>query len=297
MVYAFTDIAIIYNPNSTGDSKKNALALHRRLKKQLPQSVTIELKATKHAGHAEDLARELANRNRKILLVSSSGDGGFNEVINGMISAKNPNAATIVLPSGNANDHHEATSSRTLEDRITHPNVIAVDAIKVIATKDGQPFERYAHSYVGAGLTAHIGKKLTEADLNPFNEKWLVLKYLLLFRSVALRVGSGARWHRYSSIVCGNISRMSKVIKLANEATYDDGKMEVYELRTTSLLKTIASLVFASTLGARPSSQLKKFEMTARRPLEIQLDGEVVRLDANHTIRIEVARSRLRTLQ
>ncbi len=297
MTYAFTAIAIVYNPNSTGDSKKNALSLQCRLKKQLPKSVTIDLKATKHAGHAEDLARELAKGKQKILLISSSGDGGFNELINGMISANNSHAAAIVLPSGNANDHHEATSSRSLEDRIIHSDIVAVDAIKVTATKDGQPFERYAHSYVGAGLTAHIGKKLTEAELNPFNEKWFVLKYLLLFRSVALRVEPDLRWHRYSSIVFGNIGRMSKIIKLAQEAKHDDGKMEVYELRTTSLLKTVTSLVFASTLGLRPTSQLKKFEMTARHPLEVQLDGEVVKLDASEPIRIRIVRNALHTLR
>ena len=111
MAYPFTKIAIIYNPNSTGDSKQNAEELADHLKKQLPESVVIALEATQHAGHAEDLAHELASGKQKVLLVSSSGDGGFNEVLNGLLAADNPNAAAVVLPSGNANDHHVASSS------------------------------------------------------------------------------------------------------------------------------------------------------------------------------------------
>ena len=195
MAYPFTKIAIIYNPNSTGDSKQNAEELADHLKKQLPESVVIALEATQHAGHAEDLAHELASGKQKVLLVSSSGDGGFNEVLNGLLAADNPNAAAVVLPSGNANDHHVATSSKSVKQRILRPKLESIDAIKVTAVKKGKKFERYAHSYVGVGLTAYIGKKLAEAKLNPINEKWLVLKYLILFKSVVLRVDPDTRWH------------------------------------------------------------------------------------------------------
>jgi len=297
MAYPFTKIAIIYNPNSTGNSKKNAKELARHLKRHLPKSVTIELDATSHAGHAENLARDIAKGRQKVLLVSSSGDGGFNEVLNGLIAAHNPNAAAIVLPSGNANDHHHATSLRSVEEKILQPKIEAIDAVKVTATKDGRSFTRYAHSYVGAGLTAYIGKKLTEAKLNPLNEKWLVLKYLFLFRGVTLRVSPDFRWHRYSSLLFGNIGRMSKVIKLARESDYDDGKMEVYELKTSSTLRTILMLVSGSVLGLRANAQLKQLAFMSKRPVEVQFDGEVVQLDGRQTIVVKIERNIFRTLQ
>lgn len=297
MSYPFTKIAIIYNPNSTGDSKKNALKLERYLKDNLSSLVAVECDATKNAGHAEELARELASNTSKVLIISSSGDGGFNEVVNGVLASGNTEAAAIVLPSGNANDHHEATSLRSLEEKILKPKIESVDVIKVMATKDGKEFKRYAHSYVGIGLTAYIGKKLTEATLNSVNEKWLVLKYLLLFKSVVLRIDPDLRWHHYTSVVFGNINRMSKVLKLATESDYDDGKMELYELKTRSTFKTIVSLLIGSTFGLRAAAQLKQITLVARRPIEVQFDGEVVHLDGNTTITVSVVRNGLGTLQ
>lgn len=297
MAYPFTKIAIIYNPNSTGDSKDNATELATHLKKRLPKSIKVELIATQSAGHAEDLARELASGTQKVLLVSSSGDGGFNEVLNGLLAANNPNAAAIVLPSGNANDHHEATSERSVEEKIISPKVESVDAIKLTGMKDGATFERHAHSYIGAGLTAYIGKKLTEATLNPINEKLLVLKYLFLFKGVTLKVEPDVRWHRYSSVVFGNIGKMSKIIKLAPEADYDDGKMEVYEHKTNSTLKTVTMLVFGSMFGLSANAQLKQLSFISKHSIEAQFDGEVIVLDGNQPITVSVDRNAYKTLQ
>lgn len=296
MSYPFTAIVIIFNPNSTGDSMSNAKKLQKALIRSLPKKVSITLIATERAAHAEEIALDVAIKNKRVLIVSSSGDGGYNEVLNGLLKANNPHAAAVVLPSGNANDHHEAISLRSLEDKIRHPRIEAIDAIKVAAMKDGKSFTRYAHSYVGVGLTAYIGKKLTEATLNPVNEKWLVLKYLLLFKGVTLKVEPDLRWHRYSSIVFGNISRMSKIIKLAPESHYDDGKIEVYELRTKSFIGTTLSLLFGSTFGLRPSAQLQRLSFRARRPVQVQFDGEVIQLDARDRITVSVDRSSFKTL-
>lgn len=288
MTYPFTTIAIIYNPNSTGNSRQNAKSLEKELIAKLPEYLKIRRIPTKHAGHGEVIAHDLAKKHKKILIVSSSGDGGYNEVVNGIIAANNPNAACMVLPSGNANDHHEATADRSVLERFLEPKIVKVDVVKVTGIRDGKNWERYAHSYVGVGLTAYIGKKLTEADLNPVNEKWLVLKHLLLFRSVKLKIKPGRRWHKYSSVVFGNINRMSKVIKLGDNSRNDDGKMEMYVLRTKSLTKTLYVLLFASTLGMQPNFQGKVVRFQAKKPVEIQLDGEVCTLDATKEVTIRL---------
>ena len=166
MNYPFTHIAIIYNPNSTGNGPADAKKLQSHLKKQLPTSVKIDLTPTKSAGHAEKLARDYAKSHQKCLIVSASGDGGYNEVVNGVIGTSKT-AVVAVLPSGNANDHDRAISDDDILRRIVKADITKIDAIKLTGLKDGKKFERYAHSYIGMGLTAYIGKKLTEADLNP----------------------------------------------------------------------------------------------------------------------------------
>ncbi len=294
--YPFDSIIIIYNPNSTGESVDNAKQLISELQKELPKTIKVRLLPTERAGHAEELALETAKLHKRPLIISASGDGGYNEVVNGVLASDNPRAVVAVLASGNANDHDAAFGERTLLDRILKPNVQQIDAIKLAGTHDGKTWMRFAHSYVGFGLTAYVGKKLTEADLNTFNEKWLVLKYMVLFRGVRLRMDSKGNWKRYSSIVFSNIDRMSKVIKLAPESEIEDGRVEMYVLHSTAFARMALSLLFASTVGFRPTSQIKQQTMFSKVPIEVQLDGEVTRLDAKKPITISVAKASIRTL-
>ena len=86
----FESIVIIFNPNSTGDAPELAQQLHDRLKELLSYQPEITLQPTEHAGHAVDLAREAAGKGGDVLVVSVSGDGGYNEVVNGVMQAGNP---------------------------------------------------------------------------------------------------------------------------------------------------------------------------------------------------------------
>jgi len=64
---------------------------------------------TEHAGHATQLSRSAADSGRP-LVVSVGGDGGYNEVVNGVMQAGNDQASTAVLAAGNANDHRRSTA-------------------------------------------------------------------------------------------------------------------------------------------------------------------------------------------
>ena len=102
----FDRIVIIFNPHSTGDAPRSAEELHAELTRRLP-AVPVELCPTRYAGHARDLAREAAGTGRP-LLVSVSGDGGYNEVVDGVMQAGNSEAVCAVRAAGNANDHRRA---------------------------------------------------------------------------------------------------------------------------------------------------------------------------------------------
>jgi diacylglycerol kinase family enzyme len=93
-VSPFDRIVIIFNPNSTGDAPRSAEELRAELVRRLP-AVPVELCPTQHAGHARDLAREAAGTGRP-LLVSVSGDGGYNEVVDGVMQAGNSEAVCAV---------------------------------------------------------------------------------------------------------------------------------------------------------------------------------------------------------
>ncbi len=292
MKFPYKEIVIIYNPNSTGDSKANAQKLAKDLRARIHTKVSLV--PTKHAGHAETIARRYAQAPARTLLVSSSGDGGYNEVINGVLHASTNNATTYVLPSGNANDHHHATKKGDSVEQIIKAAEITIEVIKVEATINGKPWTRYAHSYVGIGLTAHVGKKLTEAKLNALNEKFIVLKYVALFRHVTIwRLG---KKRRYTSVVFATIQKMSKILKLTGSKSLRDGKMEIYELKERSTLSTFIALLTGSTRGFAPSLRTNEYSFATTRALPIQLDGEVFVIDKNADVTVRCVNQVLRVI-
>jgi diacylglycerol kinase family enzyme len=100
-VAAFHRIVVIFNPQSTGDAPQLAEELHADLSRRLPE-VPVRLCPTERAGCARDLAREAA-RTGHPLLVSVSGGGCYNEVVDGVMQAGNDHALCAVKAAGNAN--------------------------------------------------------------------------------------------------------------------------------------------------------------------------------------------------
>ena len=107
----FDRIVVIFNPQSTGEAPQLAEQLRADLAQRLPD-MPVQLCPTEHAGHARELAREAAGTGRP-LMVSVSGDGGYNEVVDGVMQAGNPEVVCAVMAAGNANDHRRTTRRAT----------------------------------------------------------------------------------------------------------------------------------------------------------------------------------------
>ena len=295
MSNAFDEVVIIYNPNSTGSSKNNALSLKDDLEKAEFQA-PIKMYATTHAGHAEEIAQEYAASTKKILLISSSGDGGYHEMINGIIASSAVNITAGLIPSGNANDHYHALfgDKHNLVTSIVAGKVRTVDVIKVSSTIRNKPWSRYAHSYAGIGLTSAVGKKLTETNLNLLNEKWLVIKYLFTYTHATIKIDGRKR--RYSSLVFSNIDRMSKVLKLSQSSSINDGKFEISSIKYRSKLYTMLLLIKSATFGVEELGSYDRYNFETTKRLLIQLDGEVYRLDRRSEVKVESVSGQLKTL-
>lgn len=283
-------IIIIYNPNSTGNGKKNAEALQAQL--AATPTIHVTLQPTDFAGHAEEIVQKLENR-EDTMVISSSGDGGYHEVINGVLSHGEPTSKIItgLLPSGNANDHYHSVHRGDLVERIRTNDTEAIDLLKVTVGE----WTRYAHSYVGIGLTPHIGEKLTQATLNPFNEIWLSIRYYLNFRPVKIYDETGA--HRYDSLIFSNVRRMSKYLTLSHKAKLNDGKFEITGSKAGSFGKLLGHLFKASTIGlTEEARRASSYTFTSKRPIALQLDGEVYRFGPNSTITISMSLKALRCI-
>ena len=283
----YTNIAIIYNPNSTGPSEKLAKDLEAQINSRLPGQ-KVECIATEHAGHAEELAYKLAKSSENPLIISSSGDGGYNEVVNGAMKAMDEGSSCTVgiLPAGNANDHHRNLSNGEVIDQIAGDTSQKIDLLKMTAMSKGEQIDRYAHSYIGLGLTPIVGKELNKTKLNPFSEFFVVVKSFFTLKSIRLKIDQ--KVSKYQSLIFSNVDEMSKYLKISQPSSVTDGKFEVTIFKQRSKLKLIASLLKASTGKLEENSQVSEYTLKTVNKTLVQADGEIITLDANSDVTISI---------
>ncbi|MCR1161920.1 MULTISPECIES: diacylglycerol/lipid kinase family protein [Micrococcaceae] len=285
----FESIVIIFNPNSTGDAPELAQQLHDKLKSLLTYQPEIILQPTEHAGHAVDLAREAAAKGGDVLVVSVSGDGGYNEVVNGVMQAGNPRAVCAVRAAGNANDHSRITASKPLEEAIAEGRVHSIDLLRIhTGQKDHEPLE-YAHSYIGFGLTPVVATELEKGSKGALKEMVTVIQTFSKFEPFAIRLEDGKR-HKFDSLVFANIPEMAKYATLSEADNLPkDGKFEVIVFPHMPKWRVLLTALRATTQGLGDQPSVSSYEFTTLKPLPYQMDGEVKRVEANVTVRVESA--------
>lgn len=289
----FSAIHIIYNPNSTGSSEQLAKAFRTKLKRA-GVSVPVKLVQTTHAGHAKELAYELSKASKYPLILSASGDGGYHEVVNGLLRAQAEGAKPVagLLPAGNANDHYNFIHQNDVIRRIIAGKTRTIDVLRFSGWHDHKRFTRYAHSYIGFGLTPDIGARLNKTDLTWLKEKWLVMKGLFAFRPISI-VRNGKK-RTYDSIIASNIGQMSKVLTLDETASVTDGKFELTMIRRHTRTHLLRKLLRASLASFDSSKRYTHYAFSSTRKVKAQLDGELYTFDANATISITCESKKLR---
>jgi diacylglycerol kinase (ATP) len=285
-VSSFDRIVVIFNPRSTGNAARSAAELRDDLARRLP-SVPLELAPTQHAGHARDLAREAAGTGRP-LIVSVSGDGGYNEVVNGVMDAGNERAVCAVRAAGNANDHRRTTRERPLADAIVAGDVRRIDLLRLTLGSGSLTRTRYAHSYIGVGLTPVIAVDLERGGKGSWREIVSVVRGFARFRPFPIRLEDGRR-RRIDSLVFANIAEMAKYALLSEDSAPDDGRFEVITQRRSGKLRVLATAIRAATQGLGPQPSATHYAFTTLAPMPLQLDGELVELDAETRVAVDIA--------
>ncbi len=291
----FNQVAIIYNPNSTGDAPRNAEGLAADLKQSL-SGIGITLLPTERAGHAANLAYDFARKHQRPLIISASGDGGYNEVVNGAMKAQSEGAQPIcaVLPSGNANDHARTMHSKPLVELIHNDAVTHLDLLKVSYVINQTPTVRYAHSYAGIGLTPTVAVELNKHTLNSLKEAFIVVKTFWHYKPVKILVED--KKVQVDSLICSTIPEMAKVLSFSKKAHPQDGLFELtvfeHNRKLLLLLRLLKGVI--GHLGAE--KRLKSYAFTVVRPTPLQCDGEVIDLPKNTDVRIEICPGLLKTI-
>lgn len=292
-VTPFDRIVLIYNPHSTGDAPQLAEELHADLARRLPE-IPVVMRPTEHAGHARDLARETAQTGRP-LIVSVSGDGGYNEVVDGVMQAGNDHAVCAVKAAGNANDHRRTTAERPLVDAVVAGEIRRIDLLRLTTGDGDYALTRYAHSYIGIGLTPVVAIDLEKGGKGSFKEIASVVRTFAKFRPFTIQLEDGGR-RSFDSLLFANIAEMAKYATLSETGRPDDGRFEVITLPHTAKWRILGVALRAATRGLGPQPTAQHYAFTTLKPIPLQLDGELLTLDAATPVRIDIAHHALATV-
>lgn len=282
------EIFVLYNPNSTGDSKVKAEELVEQLSNT---GKSVELIATEYAGHARELAAKWTSELDDPLIVSSSGDGGYNEVVNGVMSSGGA-ATCAVLPAGNANDHRRTVAKRPLAESIIEDKVSRIDVLQV-SMGNGDGVVRYAHSYAGLGITPTVAIELNRNRLSRLKETLIVAKSIRDYQPFQIRVDGVVK--TFDSLIFANIAQMAKVLTIAENAEPDDGLFEVVEFPFKNKPRLLGKLALATVKGIKGRS-VRSYEFELIKDLPMQLDGEVEYLKEGAKVTVRSLPKALRTI-
>ncbi len=272
-------ITIIANPGSTSDSVEKAKVFQAKLARRL--TLPLEIRLTERPGHAEQIAGEIAKRPGKHMVISSSGDGGYNEVVNGVLKSGSRTTILGLLPGGNANDHYAHMHRAWPVKRIIEGQVDEIDALRV--TSSGG-LDRYAHSYIGLGMTAELNELLSQYDFHPLREVGVVLKNILHTKPVKVIIGG--RTKTYSNIVFFNSGRMSKFVKTGPDASIADGKFDLMLVEDDSVGQLAGRVVKAATFGMDDVPTKQRFTFTCEHDTSMQIDGEKFNLKKGEKVTV-----------
>ena len=268
----YDHIVAIYNPNSTNDAPAKAADFRDDAARA---GVIVQLIETDHAGHAIEIAHDIVSKYDHPLLISVSGDGGYNELINGVIAAKKNTQrrpVVAILAAGNANDQKRATREDTpLLDLILHDEPRPLDLLRL----QTDMIYRYAHSYIGLGFTPEVGIELNRHELNRWREIQLVFRSLTRFSP--FHITRDNTTNTYASIIFANIRHMSKVLKLDTASNdLQDGKFELIAAPWHGKFRLVMHFLRLATFGAPETPQFHTYSFTtidSKTP--VQLDGEI----------------------
>ena len=282
-------ITVIYNPLSTGNSKKQAEIFQTKIRRKL--KVPVDIIATEGRGHARSMARKLADNHKNLMIVSASGDGGYNEIVNGVLESKNPSTVLGLLPAGNANDHYHFVHHGNVLKRIQTERVEYIDVMK-ISTSSGNTI--YAHSYAGLGMTSQINDILMNYSFNPVREVGLVLKHI--FRARPVNVVIDGHVEQLDNLILLNSGRMSKVLKNRNKSSIFDGKFEVVQMKSGSFLQILRYFFHVVTVGFTHAKSFESFNFICQHDMGMQIDGERMELFAGERVQVTSVHRALRVI-
>jgi diacylglycerol kinase (ATP) len=289
----FDRIVLIYNPANARIPQTLAEGVRDELCRRLPD-MPVTLQPTRYAGHANELAAAAAATGRP-LIVAVSGDGVYNEVVNGIMDVEGSSALSAVVARGNANDHRRSTRRMPLVAAIVDGRPRHLDLLRLTVRTNDALWSRYAHSYVGFGLTPLMAIGLKKDKKGAAMELISVMRTFNRLEPVEVVASAGEK-ELYDSLVFANVARMAKYGRISNSGRPDDGLFEVVSCPHRGRWRIAFMVLRAATIGLGKQPRINHCDFSLSKATPIQIDGEVLDADTNSQVVIDCVPHALTTV-
>jgi diacylglycerol kinase (ATP) len=220
------------------------------------------------------------------LIIAVSGDGVYNEVVNGIMDVDGSSAVSAVAAGGNANDHRRSTRRMPLVAAIVDGRARHLDLLRLTVKTGGALWSRYAHSYVGLGLTPLMAIGLNKDMKGTIMERISVMRTFNRLEPVEISTTAGER-ALFDSLVFANVARMAKYGRVTNSGRPDDGLFEVVSCPHRGRARIALMVLRAATVGLGKQPRISHYEFVTTKATPLQIDGEVIQVDANSQVIID----------
>lgn len=264
-------VPLIHNPVS--GSASGGLQLRKAESLLALKGVQVEPVATQRAGHASELARDLAKEGHKTVL-ALGGDGTLSETANGILGLPKAQRPTLgFLPGGTGNDFLRDFGITDLESAaraIGAGKPVAVDAVDV-RWPGGSHF---SINLVGSGLAAKAGARFGKSFrwLGPKGYDVASAIEIATMKACPTRlVLDGKEVHGdFPLVLACNSVHTGGAMPMAPDAKPTDGLLDVLTVEDIGRLQILNLL--ATKL--RKGEHVKDPHVTIRRAAKVRIEPE-----------------------
>jgi diacylglycerol kinase family enzyme len=122
-----------------------------------------------------------------------------------------------------------------------------------------------------------------------------VVRTFAKFRPFTIDVDPGGV-RSLDSLLFANIDEMAKYATLSEDSRPDDGRFEVIAVPHTAKWRILGVALKAATRGLGPQPTARHFRFTTVKPTPMQLDGEVIAVEAATPVSVDIAAGALATI-
>ncbi len=276
-------IPLIHNPVS--GSARGGVQLRKAEALLVVKGVEVEPVATERAGHATELARDLAKAGHKTILVLG-GDGTLSEAANGILALPKAQRPTLgFLPGGTGNDFLRDFAITDLESAakaIGAGKTKAVDAVEV-RWPNGAHF---SINLVGSGLAAKAGARFGKSFrwLGPKGYDVASAIEIATMKACPTRVTLDGKEIQgdFPLVLACNSVHTGGAMPMAPDAKPTDGLLDVLTVEDIGKLQILNLLATKLRKGEHVKDPHVKIRRAAKVRIEpeaaspLLLDGEIV---------------------